>query len=145
MTLTHDHHHGLSHARKLKLAAGSEGDDRLQAARAFAEFFRSETLIHFAEEEDQVFPLATKHSEEARDIVARLLDEHAEMRRLADELGRGIAAGEVEPELLKLLGETLEAHIRVEEKELFPLLEATVPDAELGTLSYAPRNRGSAG
>lgn len=107
--LSDDHHHGLVQARRLRLAA--EAGDVDAAARGFAAFFERETLRHFREEE-QLFPLAP---EEAHPLVERLLAEHAEIRALVE----GLPATAAEAAAL------LERHIRAEERELFPLVEAS--------------------
>jgi hypothetical protein len=41
---------------------------------------------------------------------------------------------------LDAAGELLEAHIRLEERQLFPLIEELVPDDELGRLGLASRD-----
>ena len=59
----------------------------------------------------------------------RLIDEHAEIRRRAKALGEHpdhTSAAE--------LGELLSAHVRFEERELFPLLEAALTPTELETI-----------
>ena len=36
----------------------------------------------------------------------------------------------------------MKAHVRLEETKLFPLIEQTVPEAALGHIEFAERNRG---
>jgi hypothetical protein len=52
MPLTHDHHHALAHARRLRAAGDAGGEERLERARVFVEFFESDLLLHFREEEE---------------------------------------------------------------------------------------------
>jgi hypothetical protein len=40
--LTHDHHHALAHARRLRVAAGGTREDRSEQAREFLYFFRTD-------------------------------------------------------------------------------------------------------
>ncbi|MEJ7715167.1 MAG: hypothetical protein WKF40_05435 [Thermoleophilaceae bacterium] len=40
-----------------------------------------------------------------------------------------------EPELLQQLGTLLSNHVRLEERELFPLIEQTLPEAKLEALA----------
>jgi hemerythrin-like domain-containing protein len=40
-------------------------------------------------------------------------------------------SGEVSPDTLRGIGERLEAHIRLEERRVFPLVEATLPEEGL--------------
>jgi len=143
ITLTHDHHHGLAHARSLKAAAGADPDARLELGRAFKEFFHAETVVHFAEEEEQVFPMVLGHSGEAKDVVVQLLDEHGQMRGLVAQLDIEIEQGRVDGETIRRIGELLESHIRTEERTLFPLMEASVPEDELRSLAFATRDRGA--
>lgn len=56
--LTHDHHHALARARRLRLAAASEnGEEQRAAAEEFVEFFEGDSVLHFREEEEILFPL----------------------------------------------------------------------------------------
>jgi hypothetical protein len=50
-----------------------------------------------------------------------------------------VAAGIVDRETLHAAGELLDAHIRLEERQLFPLIEELVPDDELRRLGLAGR------
>lgn len=75
---------------------------------------------HFAEEEALLLPRLTRPGDAAgRALADRLLDEHGALRRLL--------AGAPDPETLARLADLLEAHIRFEERELFPALEAREP------------------
>ena len=49
--LSHDHHHALSRARKLRRAATADSARALAEARAFLAFFEGETARHFEQEE----------------------------------------------------------------------------------------------
>jgi hypothetical protein len=51
-----------------------------------------------------------------------------------------VAAGIVDRETLDAAGELLDAHIRLEERQLFPLIEELVPDDELRRLGLADRD-----
>ncbi len=54
-----------------------------------------------------------------------MLVQHARIRGLVMELGDQVVDGEVRPETLQSIGELLETHIRLEERQVFPLIEAT--------------------
>ena len=56
------------------------------------------------------------------------------------KLDIAVAAGIVERETLDAAGELLDAHIRLEERQLFPLIEELVPDDELRRLGLASRD-----
>jgi hypothetical protein len=51
--------------------------------------------------------------------------------RLSDET----MGGNVRPETLREIGEQLEAHIRLEEREVFPLIEKSLSEAALTELA----------
>ncbi len=83
-------------------------------------FFEGELVTHFQAEEEVLFP-AMRELSDAAPIIDELLAQHEKMRRLVDQL-RQIEPGS----LASTLGEfadTLEAHIRKEERELFPIYE----------------------
>jgi hemerythrin-like domain-containing protein len=117
--LSHDHHHALVAARRLRLAA--DRDDAAAEAAAFARFFSEESVPHFREEEERLFPLVA-FSDEARPLVVRALLEHQQLHALVRELSSGERAR------LHEAAELLEAHVRFEERELFPLIERLLGD-----------------
>jgi iron-sulfur cluster repair protein YtfE (RIC family) len=129
--LTHDHHHALAQARQLKLAANADGAERLERSEEFLRFYDTDTLTHFHQEEETVFPLAIDDAE-AMPLLERAMMEHLRIHAAVSLLrheteGAGSAAG-----TMMKLAELLEDHIRFEEKELFPLLERCVPRQLVG-------------
>ena len=60
-----------------------------------------------------------------------------QLEGLARKLDIAVAAGIVDREALDAAGELLDAHIRLEERRLFPLIEELVPDDELRSLELA--------
>lgn len=104
-------------AGRLRRAADAPADPA-GAAEAFAAFFASVTVPHFREEEEQLFPLVADSDEAAPLLVQALLD-HQRLHALAARLGsqEDLRATMVE------LADLLEAHVRREERELFPLIE----------------------
>jgi hypothetical protein len=63
-----------------------------------------------------------------------------QLEGFARTLDIAVAAGSVERETLDAAGELLDAHIRLEERQLFPLIEKLVPDDELRRLGLASRD-----
>ena len=51
-----------------------------------------------------------------------------------------VRAGLFDRETLDAAAELLDAHIRIEERQLFPLIEELVPDEELRRLALADRD-----
>lgn len=138
--LTHDHHHALAQARRLRLAAGREDDERLRQAREFIEFFQTDTINHFREEEEVVFPLAIE-DERATPLLAEVVVEHLRIHALVGRLAAEVEQGKVTTEAATDVAETLERHIRLEEGKVFPLLEEVVPADRLTRISLEPRTR----
>jgi quercetin dioxygenase-like cupin family protein len=128
--LSHDHHHALVRARELRRAATAGEEERRAAAARFQRFFADETSRHFREEEEQLFPLLD--GEPAPLVQA--LREHQRLRALVRRLGE-----DPSPETLVAVGELLEAHVRLEERVLFELLEREVPAERLERLALPPR------
>ncbi|HYI46457.1 MAG TPA: hemerythrin domain-containing protein [Actinomycetota bacterium] len=137
--LTHDHHHALGQARRLKLSHTEPNDKRVERAREFLEFFGSETLTHFREEEEEIFPLAVGEPE-AESVLARTMMEHLQIHAAVHRLSDQVAAGNAPGESLTRIGELLESHIRSEEKTVFPLIERLAPQA-LDAVELSPRKR----
>ena len=135
--LTHDHHHVLAAARRAGEAArsGDETQVRDQAA-SFLELYRSEILLHFREEEEVVFPLLLDRYEMPPELLIKVLSEHEVIHNRMHHL-----ATEPSAELLKEVSELFQAHIRLEEKQVFPLVEEAVPAADLDRIELAPRDR----
>lgn len=119
--LSRDHHHSLVVARRLRRASA---EDAGAVAAAFLEHWRTEGAEHFREEEDELLPAFARHGDAEDPLVARVLVEHVLIRADAQ-------AVEERPEdldLLHRLGERMAHHVRLEERELFPLIEATLSD-----------------
>jgi quercetin dioxygenase-like cupin family protein len=121
--LSHDHHHTLARARELRRAAAGDDAARAQASARFALGFALEIARHFREEEELVFPLLAGQ-EAAQDVLARAALQHARIRQL-------VGAGGEE---LEELADLLEAHVRLEERALFELLQELVPEERLVAL-----------
>ena len=95
--------------------------------------FFTETASHLRVEEEELFPLLVRHADRSP-LLERVLNEHGELRDLASALREEVAAGDVSGETMLKLADLLDAHVRREERELFPVIEQTVPDAELRSL-----------
>lgn len=132
--LSHDHHHALVQARKLRLAASDTTSDTTlpslqEAAAAFLAFWEESLLTHFRQEEEILLPLFSAYVSTDADELIETLKQHVEIRREVRRLG-GHVNQNVEPEAASLqqLATLLERHIRFEENHLFPAIEAAVPE-----------------
>ena len=129
-TFSDDHHQGLVHARRLR-RAGEEGD-LPSTARAFLEFWRRDTSLHFRKEEEVLLPVLARHGGDlSRRSVVEMLAQHTRIRGLAMQLGDELEREEIRGDTLGKLGEQLEAHIRLEEREVFPFIEKALPEHAL--------------
>lgn len=140
LPLTHDHHHALRNARMLRLAAERDPAARVEAVEAFVRFFRTEAVVHFREEEEVIFPLVALNERAPSAGIERVLKEHVTMHALVHELEEQVKAGDPEGETMLALAQLLQAHVRSEEDELFPAIEALTAD-RLGDVSLAKRSR----
>lgn len=121
--LSRDHHQGLLLGWKIK--QGFKKDIPVNEITEYAIYFANEALFtHFDEEENQIL-IFLKEDDALR---RRTIVEHAEIR----EIIRLIANPETATRTLLLeLAEKLEAHIRFEERELFPYIEKILPEQQL--------------
>jgi hemerythrin-like domain-containing protein len=137
--LSADHHHGLVQARRLLQVAragggpGTPGTE--QVAADFLRFFAAETTRHFREEEEVLLPAFARYGDLADPAIVQMLDEHGQLRRLAGDLERQLARGELSIETLRATGALLQAHIRQEEQRIFPLIERSMPEDALVELA----------
>ncbi len=133
-----DHHHqGLVQARRLRRAAtGEERTAPKETAEAFLKFWQEETTAHFRQEEEVLLPVLARYGGGAgQGPVAQMLAQHAQIRGLVMELSDEVRNGVVKSETLEGLGELLETHIRLEEREVFPLIEKVLPEEGLAEVA----------
>jgi quercetin dioxygenase-like cupin family protein len=78
---------------------------------------------HFRREEETVFPLLDEADGEDRALLVHALLDHQRLHALAARLADERAAGAVSPKLQSETGALLESHVRLEERQLFPLVE----------------------
>ncbi len=124
--LSRDHHHALVIARALRRATA---DTAAEAARTFLAHWEAEERLHFRLEEEVLLPAYAADGDPSHPVVVRVLRDHMLIRRDADRVAAHAAL-----EQLHELGDRLAAHVELEEQELFPLIERTLPEPELGTL-----------
>jgi iron-sulfur cluster repair protein YtfE (RIC family) len=139
--LTHDHHHALAQARTLMTAADADAGTRAQVAESFLNFYEEDTLLHFHEEEEVLFPRLVEAVDEVPSELTQVLVEHVRIHGMVARLREATAAGEPEGDQLRHLGETLRSHVRFEENKLFPLIEDAVKETDLNALTFSERRR----
>lgn len=136
-TLSEDHHHGLVQARRLRRAAERDEAHPAEAtARGFLDFWQKETAIHFRKEEEVLLPVMARHGGDVSQApLVEMLEDHARIRGLVMRLSDEVVGEKVRPETLREIGDRLEAHIRLEERVVFPLVEESLPEAALTELA----------
>jgi len=130
--LSRDHHHALVLAQRLRQAGEH---DAAEAAEAFLEHWMEEERLHFRLEEEVLLPAYAAYADPDHPAIVRTLLDHVRIRRDIERL-----AGGVDSELLHEVGGRLADHVRLEENELFPLIERTLPEAALAELGERLRN-----
>lgn len=126
--LSHEHHQALFLAMKLRRA------ETIEPVRTeLLEFWREEGELHFRIEEDVLLPNSGLAGPDQDPDVARLLSDHQSIRDRVALAG----AGDASLEDLSRLGEELNAHVRFEERELFPRVEEGLDPESLAALAAA--------
>ena len=137
--LTHDHHHALAQARRLRdVAKSNDETQRRNLANDFINFYFGRAVRHFHEEEELFFAPLIDHPE-ARDLVVRAVSDHLRLHALVRTVKRQVSEGEADQEILDRISGLLTEHVRFEEQELFPMVERLVPEAELRELATVGR------
>jgi hemerythrin-like domain-containing protein len=115
--LSREHHSALTLAKACERAARS-GDEALvrQVCQRVILAFQNELEPHFQFEEVSLLPLL--HSTATQPLVEHTLADHQRLRGLLDALRQSDAG------VLDSFGKCLSAHVRFEERELFPVLES---------------------
>ena len=131
VTLSHDHHLALYVARTLKRATAETASD---GRAAFVEYWEEHGREHFRLEEEILLPAYARHGDPHHPLVAHALCDHVDIRARADAL---MLDATLDPAILHELGTRLADHVRLEERQLFPLIEAALPTTRLATVATA--------
>lgn len=130
--LSHQHQHALALCVRLDRAIQA-GEVDLEAWQAeIQQIFEQEIAIHFAAEEKELFPAAARFTE-MRSLAQELQAEHTVLRDFFScAAGRTLDAAR-----LKVFAETLSAHIRKEERQLFEGMQSRMGSDALAALGAA--------
>jgi hemerythrin-like domain-containing protein len=130
--LSHQHQHALALCVRLDRAvlAGEVDVEAWQAE--IQQIFQQEIGIHFAAEEQELFPAAVRFPE-MQALVDELLSEHAVLR----DLFARAETRTLDAPGLKIFADTLAAHIRKEERQLFEGMQQRMSSQELARLGTA--------
>jgi hemerythrin-like domain-containing protein len=91
------------------------------------------TSARFRKEEEVLLPVLARYGQDVldRQPVVEMLAQHVRIRGLVIKLSDEYAASNLQSETLGEIGEWLEAPIRLEEREVFPMIEEVLPEATL--------------
>ena len=128
-SLSRDHHQALVVAQKLRRATDPTAP---QARETFLAYWTGHGRRHFRLEEELLFPAYAGYGDPHDPRVLRALGEHVMIRHRADALA---ATPTAVPAMLEQLGAELAAHVRLEEREVFPMIERLMPSDELDALA----------
>ena len=130
--LSRQHQHALALCVRIDraLQAGEVGLEAWQSE--IQQIYEHEIGIHFAAEEKELFPAATRFPE-LQSLVQELLREHALLRKYFVEA----ATRTMSLPDLRAFGEILSAHIRKEERHLFEGMQRLISAEKLATIGTA--------
>jgi len=124
--LSRQHQHALALCVRIERASPIDGSKVVEWQTEIAQQFDAEIKIHFAAEEQIVFPVARNFSE-LNSLVEELLGEHRLLRACFTKAeSRQMRSDEI-TEFARRLSE----HIRKEERQLFERLQQLLPAEEM--------------
>jgi hemerythrin-like domain-containing protein len=133
--LSHDHQHGLALALRLKFSkkplSSSPEEEISLLNKDLADKFENELRPHFSLEEKYLVP-----GFEENNLIKQMLDEHKKLEGLYNKIIDNSEKWTLHQlrEKLNIFGELLDMHIRFEERELFPMIEASLSEEQLEEL-----------
>jgi hemerythrin-like domain-containing protein len=132
--LSRDHHQALYRSMRMKRAGQGDVDD----VRAdVLGFWRDHGARHFRIEEEILLPGFATAGDPSHEALVRVLVDHVWIRERMERL----AADELDVSAIHQLGDRLDAHVRHEERVLFPLIEDALDADAPGRARRANRRR----
>lgn len=121
--LSRDHHNGLLFCWKIR--QGINKHIAIERIRKYVHYFWEDHLQKHFEEEESILFNKMQH-----ELCEKAYADHATIKSLIEEINRGDAPVEI----YTSLADTLEEHIRFEERTLFVLLEQTLVPQQLSEI-----------
>jgi len=117
--LSREHHDSLVMAQKiLRTVKDADQDELNQMIDIIREYYENELEAHFQHEEQAIFATLFKHYRQHIDLATVLLKEHGYLRILVQRIKPDTARADLQD-----FATVLKNHTRIEERELFPLIE----------------------
>ncbi len=120
---SHEHHHGLVFAVRLKKASQT---DSVTLKKYITDFWDNALDNHFKKEEDLFLHLLTN-----KDLKKQFLEEHQVINSIVKDIQ--ISNNSIVQKALEL-SEQLKLHVKFEEKQLFPWLQENLSVEELNKI-----------
>jgi hemerythrin-like domain-containing protein len=130
--LSHQHQHALALCVRLDRAIRAKEVDLAAWQEEIQQIYEQEIGIHFAAEEQALFPAAARVPD-LQALVADLAAEHARLRDLFARAG----ARKMKASDLEIFWQSLSAHIRKEERQLFESVQRILPADRLAAIGAA--------
>ena len=127
--LSHQHQHALALCVRIDRASPIPDSDLAAWEAEITQLFQTEISIHFAAEEQLLFP-AARRFKDLVPLVEELLADHADLRAA---FGRA-EAHDLTPKDLSAAAQRLAGHIRREERQLFERVQELMNPEEIGLL-----------
>jgi iron-sulfur cluster repair protein YtfE (RIC family) len=117
-TLSWEHHHGLVAA--FRLQQGLNNDTTKEILRDYVLFVWENDLDQHFRKEEEVIETYSLNKNDGRKIVGQMECDHQNFRKLINIFKRD----NYNPEHIRSFADLLNKHIRFEERQLFPYIEA---------------------
>jgi len=128
--LSRQHHYGLLLSWKIRM--GFVKNIEPKCIRVYADwFFENHLIPHFEVEEAHIFTIL----EEDNELIKKALEDHRRIKCL-------FAETEDDAKTLSKIEETLEKHIRFEERVLFPEIQKVATEAQLALIEEIHQEEG---
>lgn len=128
VSLSREHHFSLLFGWKIKTGLKYNIDPKRICKYVF-QFWDNNLTVHFKQEEETLFAV---HNDE---LVDRALKEHTEIRAEIKALKNPDLEKEIPEHLIKI-ADMVTAHVRFEERELFPHLEKILSPEEMKKIGH---------
>ena len=127
--LSSEHHQSLRLAKKCKDILAKETDEVIKAfSLQLKDEFDTQWDKHFRTEEKTIFSVAEAKGKEISEICQQLKKEHQTMEKMVESISAG------DYQLLHEFGQLLHDHTRLEERQLFPMVEDMFTQEELDNI-----------
>jgi iron-sulfur cluster repair protein YtfE (RIC family) len=127
--LSHQHQHALALCVRIDRASPIPDSDLPAWLAEINQHFQHEILVHFAAEEQVVFPAARRFTDLIL-LIDELVTDHESLRASF----QAATAGTLLPRELPAFAQRLSAHIRKEERQLFELMQQLLSAEQLADL-----------